>query len=412
MLRSLFRDKEAYSVFQFPEFRSYITARVLGIVAINIQIVAVGWQIYEITKDPLSLGLIGLAEAIPALSMALYAGHVADTMDRRKIVLRSYLLFLFCALALAFVSFDSIKPSTLPIYGVVFIIGLARSFMAPANFSLLTQIIPKKYYPTSAAWNSSIFQIGAMGGAAIGGLVYGFFGPTVTYVLVAFLMIAAVSFVFKIAPKGVPAKEKKETLKESLMAGIKFVFKDQVLFGALSLDLVAVLFGGAVALLPVFAEEILKVGPEGLGFLRAAPAVGALVTSLYLAYRPPLKRTGGKLLISVLGFGVSIILFALSNNFYLSLFFLALSGGFDNVSVVIRSTIVQLLTPDNMRGRVASVNMMFIGSSNELGAFESGVAAKFLGLIPSVILGGCVSILTVGVAGYAAPKLRKLNLKE
>jgi MFS family permease len=407
---------DAFAVLKVKDFRLFIFFRFFTTIAIQMQSIVVGWQVYQLTKDPLSLGLIGLAEAIPFISIALFAGHVADRYNRKRIILWFDLVFLLgtCGLLL-FSYFSSDMISTfgiLPIYIVVAISGIARAFIYPSTIALMAQMIPRELYANSSTWNSTTWHIAAITGPAIGGLVYGFFGVKIAYLSVIFFMLGSIlllSIVKKYIP---PLEEEKESLYQRLSSGIKFVFKNQVLFGTMSLDMFAVLFGGAVAMLPVFAAEVLNVGPQGLGFLRSAPMAGAVFMSLVIAYRPPMVNAGRYLLIGVAGFGMSIILFALSRNFYLSLGLLMLSGMFDNISVIIRATTMQLLTPDEMRGRVASVNSIFIGSSNEIGSFESGVAAKLLGLIPSVIFGGGMTLLIVGLTAKFAPLLRRLNLRN
>jgi MFS family permease len=301
---------------------------------------------------------------------------------------------------------------TLPIYLIIAITGASRSFLYPAQTAFMAQLVPKELYTNSSTWNSTTWHIAAVLGPAIGGLIYGFMGISNAYLIVVVFVAIGFLLFLNITAKRLPIQKTKETIFQSISVGIKFVFKNQIFLGALSLDMFAVLFGGAVAMLPVFAAEVLYVGPQGLGFLRAAPAVGAVLMSIYLAYHPPLKNTGKKLFISVAGFGISIILFAISKNFYLSILLLALGGMFDNISVIVRHTILQLYTPDHMRGRVAAVNSIFIGSSNEIGSFESGVAAKFLGLIPSVIFGGSMTLLITGFTAKFSPILRKLNLSD
>jgi MFS family permease len=276
----------------------------------------------------------------------------------------------------------------------------------------MAQIVPRELYTNSSTWNSTIWHIGAITGPAIGGLIFGFLGVKIAYITVIFMMLLAVILLTNITNKPVPVTEDNETLFERLKTGLRFVFKNQILLATMSLDMFAVLFGGAVAMLPIFASEVLKVGPQGLGFLRAAPMIGAIVMSFLIAYRPPMVHAGKYMLIAVAGFGLSIIFFALSRNFYLSMGMLFLSGLFDNISVIIRATTLQLVTPDAMRGRVASVNSIFIGSSNEIGSFESGLAAKLMGLIPSVIFGGAMTLLIVGATAKAAPVLRRLNLRK
>jgi MFS family permease len=405
---------DAYAVLKLKDFRLFILGRFFLTVAIQMQSVIVGWQIYEQTHDPFSLGLIGLAEAIPFLIVALFAGHVADIFNRKNIIIATVIFYFFGALALFMLSyrFSAVFANfgSYPIYGVVFLTGIARGFHYPAQAAFMAQIVPRNLYANSSTWNSTIWHIAAISGPALGGLIYGFFGINHAYFsVVCFVIISFVLF-FLVKNVAMPPREVKESFFYSLTSGVKFVFRNQVLLGAMALDMFAVLFGGAVALLPVFAAEVLMVGPEGLGFLRAAPALGAVIMSMVLAYRPPLKKAGLNLIIGVSGFGLSIILFALSKNYYLSFALLAFSGMFDNISVIIRNTIMQLLTPDNMRGRVASVNSIFIGSSNEIGSFESGLAARIMGLIPSVIFGGFMTILIVLTTSKFAPKLRKLNM--
>ncbi len=407
---------DAYAVLKFKEFRLFLLARFATTIAIQMQSVIVGWQIYEMTKDPLSLGLIGLFEAIPFLGMAIFAGHLADIINRRKIILISMSIYITCAILLLMftykLSFALTLYGTTPIYLIMALTGFARSFLYPAQTAFMAQLVPRELYTNSSTWNSTTWHIAAVTGPAIGGLIYGFFGITPAYFTVIIFVIAGFFFFSNIKRKPMYHKETTESLTQSLSAGIRFVFKNQILFGALSMDMLAILFGGAAAMLPVFAAEVLHVGPQGLGFLRAAPAAGAVIMAIFLAYHPPARNSGKKLFISVAGFGLCIILFALSKNFYLSLFLLMMSGIFDNISVIIRHTIMQLFTPDNMRGRVAAVNSIFIGSSNEIGSFESGLAARIMGLIPSVIFGGSMTLLITGITAKIAPVLRKMDLRE
>lgn len=407
---------DPFAALRIGDFRSYITARLFLTIAVNFQAVCVGWQIYDITKDPFSLGLIGLAEAIPYVLIALYAGYIVDHFNRKKIlfvavstlVVSSSLLFYFSLNSHHIVG----KYGTLPVYALIFVTGLARGFISPSMFALLTQIVPRNLYGNSSTWNSTVWQLGAVSGPALGGLLYGFYGVNNAYFCNIFFFVSALIFFMIIPAKPHVRPEKKEKMSQSISEGLRFVFSNQIMLGALSLDLFAVFFGGAVALLPIFADQILHVGPQGLGMLRSAPAFGACIMAIVLAYNPIKEGAGKVLLVSVAIFGLTSIAFALSRNFYLSLFVLALGGAFDNISVVVRTTIVQLMTPDNMRGRVSSVNSIFIGSSNEIGAFESGFAAKLLGLVPSVIFGGSMTMAVVAITAKFSPKLRKLNLKS
>lgn len=407
---------DAYAVLKHKDFRLFLTFRFFMTIAAQMQSIVVGWQVYSLTHDPLSLGLIGLAEAIPFISVALYSGHIADRFNRKKIIIWFDLVFLVSSSLLLLITFHPTgffgSVGILPIYLCVGISGIARAFIYPATIALMAQIVPRSLYTNSSTWNSTTWQIAAITGPAIGGLLYGFFGVKVAYSGVIVSMLISVLLLSNIRSRPVPAINEKETILQRLGNGIRFVFSNQLLLGAMALDMFAVLFGGATAMLPVFAGEVLKVGPEGLGLLRAAPMAGAVLMSIVLAYRPPMAHAGRLLLIGVAGFGLSIICFAVSKNFYLSMVLLAFSGMFDNISVVIRSATMQLVAPDEMRGRVASVNSIFIGSSNEIGSFESGVAAKLMGLIPSVIFGGMMTLGIVGATAKWAPKLRKLNLNK
>lgn len=409
------RRHDPYAVLRIPDFRLYISARLCITLAMQIQAVIVGWQIYDITKDPLSLGLMGLAEAIPSIVVSLYAGYLADMVARKKIIVVSVTALLFCSLTLLVftlnISHALAHLGALPIYGVIFVSGIARGFMGPAVFSFMPQLVAdKQLYANAITWSSTTWQTASLVGPAIGGLIYGFFGVTAAYGTDATLvLLSLVSFAF-IASKPLPENINPQSMVESLRSGIKFVFGNQVILSAISLDLFAVLFGGAVALLPIFASEILETGPQGLGFLRAAPAVGSVLMALIMAYYPISVNAGKKMLWCVAGFGVCIVLFGLSTNFWFSLLLLAFSGGFDSISVIIRSTLIHTLTPEYMKGRVSSVNNIFVGSSNEIGAFESGFTAKLMGTVTSVVFGGIMTMLVVGVTALKADKLRRLDI--
>jgi MFS family permease len=405
---------DPYLALRYPEFRNFTLARLVITLGSLMQAVIVGWQIYELTRDPLSLGLIGLAEAVPAILVALYAGHITDITDRKKILLSSYGLFILASVALFVIAIDAVgflnANKVAAIYAALFTSGIARGFMAPSHFAFVSQLIPKEVLPNAITWNTSTWQTGAVAGPAVGGLVYGFFGAGISYFIIVVLICTGFALVASIKKKPLPEITSHTSLSERLTAGVKFVFKNKIMLGAMTLDLFAVLFGGAVALLPIFAGEILNAGPEGLGVLRAAPSIGAVIMVLAMTRIPLIKNAGRNLIIGVIGFGLCMIAFALSKNFYLSVMILVLSGMFDSVSVVVRSTIIQLETPENMKGRVSAVNSIFIGSSNEIGAFESGVAAKLLGVIPSVLLGGFMTLLVVGIVSYVNPRLRKLKI--
>ncbi len=407
---------DPYAAFRYKEFRYFVLARLLLTIGIQMQGVIIGWQIYDITHDLYSLGLVGLAEAIPFIAVVLYGGHLADIISRKKQIINSVSLFLTASIFLLLMSSNinilNIGTSTWPMYVVIALTGIARGFAAPAYNSFYPQLVKKEDYQNSSAWNSTSWQAGAVSGPAMGGLIYGFFGVTIAYSVVATFILISIFCIILIKEKPTYPKKAGETLTESLKGGFRFVWKSQILLAALSLDLFAVFFGGATAMLPAFAKDILFIGPEGLGYLRAAPALGAVIMALVLATRRPMKHAGRSLLLAIAGFGLCMICFALSKSFILSFALLAISGALDNISVLIRSTILQLTTPDEMRGRVSSISSIFIGSSNEIGAFESGFAAKLMGLIPSVIFGGCMTLVVVVISGKYAPKLLKLNLRK
>ncbi len=414
-LNSLFFQNDAYAVWRISNFRRFISGRFFMTFAIQMQSVIVGWQVYDLTHDPFSLGLIGLSEAIPFLVVALYAGHVADMFKRKIIISVTATVYVIAAIVLLYLSYgmnEIYKVSgVIPLYTVIAFTGVARAFFYPAQSAYMAQIVPRNLYANSSTWNSTVWHIAAVSGPAAGGLIYGFAGIHSAFICVVAFSALSLLFFYTSKSVPVPARNENEGIFTSLSTGIRFVFSNQVLLGAMALDMFGVLFGGAVALLPVFASEVLHTGPQGLGFLRAAPAFGAVFMAMILAYHPPVKRSGVKLVWAVGGFGACIIFFALSGNFWLSLGLLVLSGMFDNVSVIIRGTILQMYTPDEMRGRVASVNSLFIGSSNELGSFESGLAARIMGLIPSVVFGGGMTVLIVAATSVFAPKLRKMEIK-
>jgi len=407
-------SNDPFSVLRLKEFRLYVAARLFITIALQIEAVIIGWQIFKITNDTLSLGLIGLSEAVPSILVALYAGHFADITNRKRIIQITVLILLFCSLSLAFLAMDKnadlLQRTTIPLYLVIFISGLARGFFNPANFAFMPQLVERKDYARAISWSSTAWQTGAVAGPAISGLIYAIGGFRNTYIVVAILVGVALLLYTLIPSKPLPAYNPDLTMKAKITEGLRFVFSNQVILGAITLDLFAVLFGGAVALLPAFAKDILFVGAEGLGFLRAAPAVGAIIMAIYLAYRPMQRDAGKKLLWSVAGFGICMIAFGISNNFYLSIALLVLSGIFDSVSVIIRSTLIHTLTPENMKGRVSAVNSIFIGSSNEIGAFESGVTARIMGTGTSVIFGGCMTLFVVSITAGTAKQLRRLHL--
>lgn len=402
-----------YAALRIPEFRLFVTARVCVTMAIQIQAVVVGWQVYEITKDPLSLGLIGLAEAIPSIAVALYAGHVADVVPRKRIIMVGLATLLLCSAALLFFTTNPgafvFQWGVVPIYSVIFLSGIARGFISPALFAFMPQLVPRDVFPNAITWNSTLWEFAAIAGPAIGGLVYGFAGIAAAYTVDVALVAAGLLLAMAIAGKPVPPSTEEQGVVEKIKAGLRFVFHNKIILSAISLDLFAVLFGGAVALLPIFADEILKVGEIGLGFLRSAPSLGAVLMAVYITHHPIRQNMGKTLLWAVAGFGGCMIVFALSQNFWLSLAVLVISGAFDCVSVIVRSTLLQTLTPENMKGRVSAVNYIFIGSSNEIGMFESGVAARLLGVVPSVIFGGCMTLGVVAATAWLSKSLQELQ---
>jgi MFS family permease len=400
----------ATALLRLPEFRALIAARGLAALGMSAIATVVAFQTYEITGEPLALGLLGLVEAIPALGLMLVGGHIADRRDRRSIILITGALLAVGALALAILSLD---PHTLGLAGilaVVFLVGVAAGFERPALTAFETQVIPIEQATRGASWTGSVWTGAAIVGPAAGGLAIAFIGIPATYFAIAVLLAASLWFVTRITRKPMPVQQAGESLVTSLSSGVRYVVGHHVLLGSMALDLFAVFFGGAIALLPVFAADILAVGPVGLGLLRTAPAVGALLSMLATARIPPRRRAGPIFLSCVALFGVSMLVFGLSTSFLLSLAALFVAGLADGVSVVIRLVILRVESPEALRGRIASVNHVFVGASNELGAFESGVAATLLGVVPSVILGGLATLGIVAAVAVLVPGLRHLDL--
>ena len=410
--------RDPYAALRFKEFNLFLMLRFILVFGWSMQFIIIEWQVYSLTKNPLSLGIIGLMEIIPAFSMALFAGHIVDQNEKRNLLLKCIGLFSLISLGLFLITDPSVEKAwstTTTLYAIycfVFIGGLLRAFFGPTIFSLVALIVPKKVYPNAATWNSSTWQMASVLGPAFAGLTINWLGVHWSLCIVFGLVILSFVLLFGISKKPVLNPKIGEPVVQSLKEGLRFVFKTKAILGAISLDMIAVLFGGAVALLPVFAQDILKVGSEGFGMLRAAPAVGAFMTMLVTAYIPISKHAGLKLLVAIFGFGISIVVFGLSSIFWISLVALFFSGVTDGVSMVIRQTILQLKTPDHMRGRVSSVNSMFVGSSNELGAFESGVTAKLMGTVTAVVFGGAMTLITVITTGIVSPTFRKLDLQK
>jgi MFS family permease len=403
---------DPYAALRHRDFRWYILSLFAMTAASQLQAVVVGWQVYSITHDPLSLGLIGLAEALPFIAVALPGGYLADRMNRRTLSVMALMVSAGCSLGLLVLSASPAllnQAGVRAIYAIIFVSGIARGILQPARQAMSAEIIPRALYENAIAWRSSTWQTAAVIGPAVGGLLYGFAGPVAAYsVDVAVMLFAVMGFM---VVRYLPGERSVDgqSVVDGLITGLRFVWREPIILGALSLDLFSVFLGGAEALLPVFASEILNVGPQGLGILRAAPAAGAVLMGVYLAHRGPIERAGRAMLLAVAAFALSIIAFGLSRSFALSVMLLTVSGMADNVSVVIRSTLVQLLTPPEMLGRVSAVNSVFVGSSNELGAFESGVAARYLGTVPAVVLGGTASLLVVAATARLVPRLRRLG---
>jgi MFS family permease len=401
-----------YAVFRIRNFRLYVSAVIMVTLATMIQGTIVGWQVYDLTHDPLALGLIGLAEAVPYIVMSLYAGHVADQHNRRTVAV--WALALLLAGALALVALPTLlggHPEWLvrAIFVVIVTSGFARSFMVPARQALGAEIVPRELFPRSVTWRSGAWQLAAVIGPALGGGLYALGGTRLSYTVDAVLLTVGIVMLLLMDHTHVVRAVMHDSIIESLAAGVRFVFNERIVLGALSLDLFSVLFGGATALLPVYAAEILHVGPEGLGLLRSAPAIGAVVMSAWLAHARPFERTGRVLLLAVAVYGITIIVFGASTHFGVAVLALAIGGAADMISVFIRSTLLTTRTPPEMLGRVMSVNGIFVGSSNEIGAFESGVTARWFGAVTSVILGGVLTLGTVALTAWRNPTLRRLR---
>ena len=409
---------DPYAALRFREFNIFLLARFAMVFAWSMQFIVIEWQVYSMTKDPWSLGMIGLMEVVPAVSIALFAGHVVDQKEKRNLLVKCILGFSVISFGLFLLSEPSLSAELsttnilYAIYFLVFLGGIVRAFLGPTIFSLIALIVPKKAYPNAATWSSTTWQMASVLGPALAGFSISWIGIHWSMCLIFGFSVVALICILRISRKPILNPKIGEPIFQSLKEGLNFVFNSKAILGALTLDMIAVLFGGAVALLPIFAQDILQVGSEGFGVLRAAPAVGAAITMIGSTRFALHKYAGKKLLWAVFGFGISIIVFGLSTSFWLSVFALFASGALDGISMVIRQTILQLKTPDHMRGRVASVNSMFVGSSNELGAFESGATAKLMGTVTAVVFGGTMTLLTVGFTAFASPSFRKLNLQK
>jgi MFS family permease len=394
--------------FRYPSFRLYLTARFLATATSEMQAVAVGWQVYAITHRPLDLGLVGLAQFLPGVFLFLLAGHTADRFPRRRILVCCYAAFSVCSALLLILTLRGLT-SVYPIYAVLVMNGVVRAFNGPTSQALLPQLVAPEHFPNAVAWGSSVFQAAQVLGPMIGGVVYGIaatpipvYAAASAFYIVALFLMATVAVTGAQRPRGA-------TSIAYVLEGLRYIRQNRILFGAISLDLFAVLLGGSVALLPVYAREILYAGATGLGFLRASPGIGAVLMAIVMAHYPLRRRAGATMLWCVAGFGVFTVAFALSHSMVLSMAALAATGACDMVSVIVRHTLVQLGTPDEMRGRVSAVNMVFIGASNEFGQFESGVTADLFGAVPAVLIGGIGTIVVVALWARFFPSLRRVD---
>jgi MFS family permease len=407
--------QDPFAATRIAEYRQLLMGRFLFIMGLRMMGTLVGWWVYELTNDPFAIGLIGLAEVIPAVSLSLYAGHVIDISEKRSLLLKGVSLYLACALLLVGLSthYTTTQLSNhwiaFTIYVIIFFTGIFRSFTGPTFGVMIGSIVPKELLQNATTWNQGTWLTASVTGHATVGFLIAGIGNTGSLIIISLLVAGGLFFMYQIKPKPALNEPGEKKTIDSVKEGLQFVFRSKEVLGALSLDLFAVLFGGAVAMIPVFAKDILQVGPIGFGWLNAASDIGSILIVIVLTLFPMRTGQGRKLLFAVGGFGVCIVVFALSKMFWLSFAVLLLSGILDGISVVVRGTILQLKTPGNMRGRVMSVNSMFINSSNELGQFESGVAAKLLGVIPSVVFGGCMTVLVVATTWFKAPSLRKME---
>jgi MFS family permease len=405
-----------YELLRIKDYRNFLSSRFLLFVGLEIQFIVIGWVLYDMTKDPLTLGIVGLCEALPALLITPFGGHFADRHDRRTIIKWAFTIAFLSTIVLVISAWNlhtlGRDLAISIIYSVIVVQGCARGFAGPAIMALVVQLVPRERIPQSTAFNSSTWQLGTIAGPALGGLIFGLTNAQTAFLFATVILAVSLFLLLQVPSYPMPDRDERERFKTSFFEGWRFVRRNQLVLAPIAMDMFAVLFGGAVALLPVFASDILKVGPMGLGILRTAPSLGALSLGFYLAHHPMKGKMGTKLLWAVVGFGGSIIIFALSENVVLSFGMLMLSGAFDNISVIIRAQIVQLVTPEGMRGRVSAVDSMFIISSNEIGAFESGFAAKLMGTVPSVIFGGVMTMVTVGLTAVLAPRFRRARFEE
>jgi MFS family permease len=401
-------SKLARVAYTYPDFTRYQLARFVIVAALEMQAVAVGWQVYEITKRPLDLGLVGLAQFLPGIVLFLLSGHAADRLDRRKLLLVCYAGFALCSALLLVIAWRA-TASALPIYVVLLGLGVVRAFNGPVSRAFLPQLVSEEHFPNAVTWNATTWQAATILGPSLGGFLYALaHGPSVVYATAAASAAVAFFMTMRMKPQTKPRQREEISLK-TVFAGFSYIWRQKIILGSISLDMFAVLLGGAVALLPVYAREILHTGPWGLGVLRSAPGLGAAAMAIYLAHSPLRRRVGKTMLWCVAGFGVFTIVFGISRSLVMSLGALFLAGAFDMVSVIIRGTLVQLATPDEMRGRVNAVDMIFIGTSNELGQFESGLTASWFGTVPAVVLGGIGTLAVIALWAWIFPALRNAD---
>lgn len=410
-----FLQHNSFTALSHAEFRTYIIARFFFIMVLTMQATLISWKVFEITHDPFSIGLIGLVEFVPAVIMAIYSGYIIDKSDKKKLLHISISANLLLTILFAYITskqastFLSQHTVLIIIYIIAFCTGIARAFSGPTSFALVSMLVPKEKIPNAISWHSSSWQIAGVGGPAIGGLLYGAMGITFTFTLMIIMMSISVLILFFIGPKPPTVQLKAEPMLKSIREGFKFVWNTKEILGVITLDLFAVFFGGATALLPYFSDVILKTGAEGLGILRAAPGIGAIIVMLVINFIPMKSNQGKWMLLCVAGFGLSIIIFGISNWFWISFAALLISGLLDGISIIVRSTVLQLKTPEEMKGRVSALNSIFIISSNELGAFESGFASRIMGVVPSVIFGGAMTIGIVVYTWFKIPGVRKIE---
>lgn len=409
-------NSDPFLAWRYAEFRYYFFVSFLTTMAQMVQEVIVGYELYRLTHDPMAIGFLGLAEAIPFILLSLFGGHFADKLSKKKLIIWSLFFVTLASFALYFISFKLLNSANAAdlkyvIWGNVFFIGICRAFYSPAVTSLRAFLTPRVAYANASTWGSASWQSGVIIGPALSGFLYAIFGFSNTLLFVIGLLVVSIFFVFLIKDKKIEISPEGSMIQK-IKEGFKYVYRTKIILYSISLDMFSVMFGGVVAMLPVFAQDILHVGPEELGLLRAAPSIGAVLVLLVLSKYSPMKKAWRNLLLAVAGFGVATLVFAFSHNLILSLAALFLTGAFDSISVVIRSTVLQLMVPDNMRGRVHAINGIFLSTSNEIGAFESGLAAKIMGTVPSVVFGGAMTLIITAYVFAKSKELLKMKMNN